>query len=143
MKIKHSKQWYFWVSKLVWAVGAILCFVPTAIVGYLKLPAIVTTRADTTLTGAAILVLACCAYPMLKIVFHLLKSPSAWFILSVVALLTTAIYFIPKTTVYALVVVFWVAACGNIVGAILFKVAAVLKERWKYCGQIELMGGKV
>lgn len=143
MKIKHSKSWYFWMSKAVWAVACLACFVPTAIAGYLKLPAIVTTRAETTLTVSAILVLACCAYPILKIVFHLLKSPSAWFVLLVIAGITTAVYFVPKTTIFALVVVFWVAAAGNIVGAILFKVSDVLKERWKYCGQIELMGGNV
>jgi hypothetical protein len=129
--MKHNASYYFWLHKGLWLAGLLLCVVPTAISGYLKLPAIVTTRAETTLTGAAMIVVACCAYPILKGVFWVLKSPSAWFIMLLLASVVTAFYYIPRETFAAMMVILWTAAIGNICGAVLFKISEIFEAKWK------------
>lgn len=142
MKITKSKEYYYRMYITFAVIGWIFCILPTLIVGYLKLPAIVVEKsADSTLTGGAILVIMCCAYPVLKGLFKLMKSPSAWFILWVVALISFALYNIPHDTLGAMVVIFFTAAVGNTVGAILFWLSRMMKEKCLLLGSI--VGGKV
>ena len=43
-------------------------------------------------------------------------------------------------TIRALTFVFAVAAVGNTLGAILFKISKDFDELWKYCGQVQITG---
>jgi hypothetical protein len=130
MTIGKSKEWYNRAHIITWVLAWFFCIVPTAITGYLELPQIVSVKdSATTLTGSAIVVIACCAYPILKGVLKMLKSPSAWLILWCIALITFALYNIPHNTLGAMVVIFFVAAIGNSIGAILFLVSKKFKEK--------------
>lgn len=133
MTITKNKEWYYRAYIITFIIAWAFCIVPTAIAGYIKLPAIVLVKnaeTTTTLTGSAIIVLACCAYPLLKGLFKILKSPSAWLILWIVAIISFLLYKIPNETLGAMVVIFFVAAVGNSVGAILFWLAKTFKEKW-------------
>ena len=142
MKITKSKEFYYRAHIITLLLAWVLCIVPTLIAGYIKLPAIVVERsADSTLTGGAIVVLACCAYPILKGLLKMLKSPSAWLILWIVALISFALYSIPHETLGAMVVIFFTAAIGNTVGAILFWVSKTMKEKCLLLGTLALSNG--
>lgn len=140
MKITKSKEWYLWAKRVSWICAWLFCIVPTAVVGIIKLPAIVAPQPEQTLTGSAIVVIACCAYPVLKGFFRYFKNPSAWFIMWIVALITFALYRISRETLGAMVWIFFAAAIGNSIGAILFKLADNFNEKWKFCGEITLKG---
>lgn len=140
MKITHTKEWYYHAKIITWIVAWICCIVPTAIMGAIKLPLVVTKQAEETLTGSAIIVLACCAYPLLKGLLKLLKSPSAWLIMWVVTVVTGLMYSVPHETLGAIFDVFLMSAIGNSVGAILFWLSRCFDEKWKYCGQINIGG---
>lgn len=136
MKITKSKEWYYRAKCFTWLIAWICCVVPTAIVGAINLPLVVTKQAEETLTGSAIIVLACCAYPLLKGILKLLKSPSAWLIMWIVTAITYAMWVVPHETLGAVLGVFTAAAIGNSVGAILFWFSRQFDEKWKFCGQI-------
>lgn len=130
MKITKCKEFYYRMHILTRILALLFCFLPTLIVGYIKLPAIVVVKsAEETLTGCAIVVLACCAYPILKGLLKALKSPSAWLIMWIVALISFALYKIPHATLGAMVVVFFTAAIGNTLGALLFWGSRMMKEK--------------
>lgn len=132
MKITKSKEWYYWASKIVWLTAWFFCIVPTVITGIIKLPLFATKEASTTLTGSFMLVLVCAAYPLIKGILTLLKSPSAWFILWLLFGVTFMLYNIERTTLEAMVIVFLVAAIGNTIGAILFWLSKQFLEKWKF-----------
>ena len=136
MKVTRSKEWYYRAKVITWIVAWICCIVPTAIIGAVKLPLVVTKQAEETLTGSAIIVLACCAYPLLKGLLKMLKSPSAWLIMWIVTIVTGLMYSIPHETLDAILDVFIAASVGNSVGAILFWLSKRFDEKWKFCGQI-------
>ena len=136
MKVTRSKEWYYRAKVITWIVAWICCIVPTAIIGAVKLPLVVTKQAEETLTGSAIIVLACCAYPLLKGLLKMLKSPSAWLIMWIVTIVTGLMYSIPHETLDAILDVFIAASIGNSVGAILFWLSKRFDEKWKFCGQI-------
>jgi hypothetical protein len=141
MRVTKTKEWYYTASKILFVVAWLLCILPTFIAGWIKLPKIVTTKSETTLTGTAIIVLACCAYPLLKGVLKMLKSPSAWLILWIVALITSALYQIPHDTLGAMVAVFFTAAIGNSLGAILFWLSKEFEKKCLLIGQMTIIGG--
>lgn len=136
MKITKTKEWYYRAKIITWIVAWICCVVPTAIVGGVKLPLVVSKEATETLTGSAIIVLICCAYPILKGLLKMLKSPSAWLILWIATVITWGMYSVPHQTLGAVLDVFLAAAIGNSVGAFLFWLSKKFDEKWKYCGQI-------
>ena len=130
MKITKSPEWYYTAHWILFFTAWVCCIIPTLIVGYVKLPKIVVeTSAGKTLTGSAIVVLACAAYPLLKGILKLFKSPSAWLILWILAGITYLLYKVPHATVEAMAIVFFVAAIGNTVGAILFSVSKVMEKK--------------
>lgn len=141
MKITRSKEWYYRARIIVRVCAWLCCVLLPLTVGAIKLPKIVTEQPSQTLTGSAVMVIACCAYPILKGFFQLFKNPSAWFISWVLALTSLALYQLSRETLNALVWVFFAAAIGNSIGAILFKLSDIYGEKWKYCGQIEVIGG--
>lgn len=143
MKITKSKEWYYWAHMITTGVAWAFCIVPTLVAGYWQLPAIVSTKNETTLTGGAIVVIACCAYPILKGLLKALKSPSAWLILWIVAILTWGLYSISRETLGAMVVIFFTAAIGNSIGAVLFCLSRQFERKWVFCGQITVMNGGV
>ena len=132
MKVTKSKEWYYWASKIAWITALMLCVIPTVITGAIKLPLFVTNDASTTLTGSFILVLVCAAYPIIKGLLQLLKSPSAWLILWLLFGVTFLLYNIEHATMGAIVVVLLVAAIGNTMGAILFAISKAWLEKWKF-----------
>ena len=132
MKVTKSKEWYYWASKIAWITAWVLCVIPTVITGVIKLPLFATKDASTTLTGSFMLVLVCAAYPIIKGILKLLKSPSAWFILWLLFGVTFLIYNIERTTLEAMVVILLVAAIGNTLGAILFAISKAWLEKWKF-----------
>ena len=60
----------------------------------------------------------------------MLKSPSAWFILWLLFGVTFLLYNIEHSTLEAMVLILFVAAVGNTVGAVLFHLSKVFKEKW-------------
>lgn len=132
---EKSKNWYYRAYIITAIIAWILCILPTAIAGYIKLPQIVAIKnvestTETVLTGSAIVVLICCAYPLLKGVLKAFKSPSAYLILWIIFFMSLLLYKIPHETLGAFVLVFCVAAIGNTVGAILFFISKKFKEKW-------------
>ena len=85
MKITKSKEWYYWASIITQGLAWIFCVAPTLISGLINLPLIVSKQAEETLSGGAIVVIVCGAYPILKGLLKALKSPSAWLILWIMA----------------------------------------------------------
>jgi hypothetical protein len=118
----------------------VFCVVPTVITGLVKLPVIATKNAESTLTGSFTLVLVCAAYPLFKGLIKLFKSPSAPMIMWILFAVAFLLYKISQETLKAMVLIFFVAAIGNTIGAILFYCSKVFNEKWKYCGQIEMIG---
>ncbi len=137
MKTTKSREWYYWAYVLTTAAAWIFCVVPTLIAGLIKLPATVTKEAETTLTGSFTLMLIIAAYPLLKGILKMFKSPSAWLIIWIVTGLTFLLWQIPRETIGAMFVVLLVAAIGNSVGAILFWLGQQFAEKWRYFGSIE------
>jgi fucose 4-O-acetylase-like acetyltransferase len=142
MKITKNKDWYkrawFITSALAW----FMCTVPTIIAGFLKLPKIVVTHeAEQTLSGAFIFVIICAAYPIFKGLLKYMKSPSAWLILWILTGFLFLFLQIPKDSLRAVYIVTFTAAIGNSIGAVLFFLAKHFKEKWKFCGEMKLIGG--
>ena len=141
MKITQSKEWYG-KAKIITKFSAwLFCVIPTLIIAGIRLPSIVTEQPTQTLTGSGVIVIACLAYPIMKGFFKYFKNPSAWFIMWVLALTSLALYNLTRETLNALVWVFFAAAIGNSIGAILFKLSDIYAEKWKYVSQIEIIGG--
>ena len=140
MKITRSKEWYYRAYILTSIAAWICCILPTLIAGLVKFPIVATKSATNTLTGSFTIVLACAAYPLLKGLLKMLKSPSAWLILWIVTGITFLLYKISHETLGALLVVFFIAALGNSVGAVLFFLSRKCKEKWAFCGQIQIVG---
>ena len=49
------------------------------------------------------------------------------------------VYNVSHETLGALLVVVFVGALGNSIGAILFFVSRKSKEKWKYCGEVNVV----
>ena len=117
---------------LAWA----FCIIPTLIAGVIKLPVIATKNAETTLTGSFTVVLIACVYPLYKGLIKLLKSPSAPVIMWILFGVTYLLCKIAQETLKAMVLIFFVAAVANTIGAALFLVAKMFKMKWAYYGQV-------
>ena len=141
MKIKHSKEWYFKAKfVLCWAAMA-LCILPSLIAAIVKLPNIVVTKnAESTLSGVFAAAIICAALPLYKAIIKLVKSPNAAVICWVLFALMSLVNSMTAETIRALTFVFAVAAVGNTLGAILFKISKDFDELWKYCGQVQITG---
>ena len=132
MKITKSKEWYYWAYIVTLGAAWIFCVAPTVITGIIKLPLFATKEASTTLTGSFTLVLVCAAYPLLKGLLKMLKSPSAWFILWLLFVVAFLLYNIEHATLGAVTLVLFVAAVGNTIGAVLFWLSKMFKEKWMF-----------
>ena len=130
MTLTKSKEWYYWAHIITRVCAWVCCIVPTVIAGLAKLPLFATNEASTTLTGSFMLVLVCAAYPLLKGLLQMLKSPSAWLILWLLFGVSFMLYNIEHATLGAMVTVLFVAAIGNTIGAVLFWLEKRFKERW-------------
>ena len=136
-KITKSKAWY-WRAYLLTSIAAwVFCIVPTLLAGVFKLPVIATKNAETTLTGSFTIVLIACIYPLYKGLIKLLKSPSAPVIMWILFGVTYLLYKISQQTLKAMVLVFFVAAVGNTIGAGLFLLSKISKTKWEFYGQAE------
>lgn len=136
-KITKSKSWYWRAYLLTGALAWVFCIIPTLIAGVIKLPEIATKNAETTLTGSFTVVLIACVYPLYKGLIKLLKSPSAPVIMWIVFGVTYLLYKISQETLKAMVVIFFVAAVANTIGAGLFLLAKTFKTKWAFYGQAE------
>ena len=141
MKITKSKEWYYWAYILTAVAAWVFCVVPTVITGLVKLPVIATKNAESTLTGSFTLVLVCAAYPLFKGLIKLFKSPSAPMIMWILFAVAFLLYKISQETLKAMVLIFFVAAIGNTIGAFLFFLSRSFEKKWKFCGEIQLKGG--
>lgn len=141
MRITKSKTWYYNAFVIATLLAWVMCVVPTLIAGFIKLPIIVTKKAESTLTGSFTVMLICAVYPLYKGILKLFKSPSAWMITWILWGVSFLLYKIPHATLGALVVVFLVAAIGNTIGAILFWLGNKCKEKYLYCASLEIHGG--
>lgn len=139
MKITRSKEWYAKARIATRVCAWLCCVIPTALIALLKIPSIFTEQPTQTLTGSGIIVIACLAYPIMKGFLMIFKNPSAWLIMWVLAITSLALYNLSRETLNALVWVFFAAAIGNSAGAILFKLSEIYTEKWKFCGQIQVV----
>lgn len=137
MKITKDKAWYqkaYYVARvLAW----VFCILPTLIAGLAFVPVIATKNAETTLTGSFTVVLVCCIYPLYKGVVKLIKSPSAPLIMWVLFFCCLLLYKLASTTLAAMCVIFFVAALGNTIGAVLFYLAKKFKEKFLFLSNIK------
>lgn len=129
MKITKDKKWYQKAFLITTAMAWVFCVLPTLIAGMAYLPEIATRNAENTLTGSFTVVLICCIYPLYKGIVKLIKSPSAPLIMWILFFITLMIYRLAQTTLAAMVVIFFVAAMGNTIGAVLFFVARKFKTK--------------
>lgn len=132
MKITKSKRFYYWAWIIAYVVAWVACVLPALIAGVINLPIVAVKEAETTLTGSFIIVIAVCAYPIIKGVLKALKSPSAWLILWICTGLIFALYKVPHETLGAMCTVFFCAAIGNTVGAILFWLSKKFKQKYGF-----------
>ena len=135
-KITKSKAWYWRAYIITGAVAWAFCIIPTLIAGILKLPVIATKNAETTLTGSFTVVLIAGIYPLYKGLIKLLKSPSAPVIMWILFGVTYLLYKISHETLKAMLVIFFVAAVGNTIGAGLFLLAKVFKAKWIFYDKV-------
>lgn len=142
MKITKSKEWYWNAYLIVTALAWVFCIVPTLIAGVVKLPVIATKNAESTLSGSFTIVLICGIYPLYKGLVKLIKSPSApvimWFLFGITFLL----YKISHETLGAMVTIFFVAAVGNTIGALLFFISSKFKEKAMFLNHMPLNENK-
>lgn len=141
-KITKSKAWYWRAYIITCAFAWVFCIMPTLIAGYLKLPVIATKNAESTLTGSFTVVLISCIYPLYKGAIKLVKSPSAPVIMWVLFAVTYLLYKISRQTLGAMVLVFFIAAVGNTIGAALFLLAKTFKTKWAFYGQVPSTQGE-
>lgn len=132
MKITKTKRFYYWAWHIANILAWAACVLPALIAGVSNLPIVAVKEADTTLTGSFLIVIAVCAYPIMKGVLKALKSPSAWLILWIITALLFCVYKIPHDTLGAMCIVFFSAAMGNSVGAVLFYLSEKFKEKYLF-----------
>ena len=132
MKITKSKRFYYWAWHIACVLAWGACILPALIAGICNLPIVAVKEAETTLTGSFLIVIAVCAYPIMKGVLKALKSPSAWLILWIITALLFCVYKIPHDTLGAMCTVFFTAAIGNSVGAVLFYLSKKFKEKYVF-----------
>jgi hypothetical protein len=139
MKITRSKAWYAKSWKLCYALAWAMCILPTLIISVAVLPKIVITESATqTLSGTFILAIICAAYPIFKGLLKYMKSPSAWLILWILTAFTYVLLKISHQSLTNVFIVLLTAAIGNTFGALLFFAARVFKEKWKFCGEVNI-----
>lgn len=141
-KITKSKAWYWRAYIITCALAWGFCIIPTLIAGVLKLPIIATKNAESTLTGSFTIVVIACIYPLYKGVMCLIKSPSAPVIMWIIFAVTFLLYKISHETLGAMVLIFFVAAVGNTIGAALFLLAKTFKTKWAFYGQVPSTQGE-
>lgn len=137
-KVRHNKEWYYWAKIIAYGVGLMFCIAPTLIAGIIKLPLITKTTAESTLSGVFIICLICAALPLYKALLKIIKTPNAAVICWILFALMLFIDMMSKETINGLKTVFMIAAIGNTLGAICFKISAEFAEIWKYCGQVNI-----
>ena len=138
MKITKDKDWYYRAYILTAITAWIFCFFPTIIAAFVELPVFVHKEAETTLTGTFALAVICAAYPLIKGFLQYMKSPSAPVLMWVVFFVLLMLYRLPQPSLKAILVVIGVGAVGNTIGAILFKLSKIFKEKWQFCGEVSL-----
>ena len=138
IKIKRSKEWYYWARLISYWLGIGFCVIPTLIAAGIELPVIVVKEADSTLSGVFVVAIVAAALPLYKALVKLLKSPSAavicWILFGLMALVNS----MEPKTIHGLTVVFLWASIGNTLGAICFKLSKEWENIWQHCGQVEL-----
>lgn len=139
MTFKHSKKWYFWMRNLLWAVGGLFAVLPALISAIINFPVMVTSNGESTLSMffvfALLIALVVVMWGMGK-AFKNNTYVTVVVVLAVITALFVGIYFMEKETILGFA---WVAGCaavGNLIACILFKVAAMLDEQYKNCGEI-------
>lgn len=138
MKITKDKDWYYRAYILTAIVAWIFCFFPTIVAAFIELPLFVQKDAETTLTGTFALALICAAYPLIKGFLQYMKSPSAPVLLWLIFFVLTMLYRLPQPSLKAIIIVIGVGAVGNTIGAVLFKLSKIFKEKWQFCGEVSL-----
>lgn len=141
MNIRHDKEWYYRAYIIAYIVGMILCIVPTLAAGISELPLIANKDATSTLSGVFVVVLIAAAFPLYKAFIKLLKSPSIAVICWILFALLALVGKMTAETLHGLTIVFLWAAIGNTLGVLAFRLSAMWKEKWKYCGEVFLRGG--
>ena len=138
MKITKDKAWYYKAYIITALLAWVFCLFPTIVAAFIELPMFVHRDAETTLTGTFALAMICAAYPVIKGVLHYMKSPSAPVIMWALFIVLFMLYKLPQESLRAIVTVIGVAAVGNTIGAILFRIAKSFKEKWQFCGEVTL-----
>lgn len=139
MTLSKSKDWYWKAFIITSIIAWAVCVLPTLIVSLIILPKVVITESATqTLSGTFILAIVCAAYPIFKGLLKYLKSPSAWFILWVLTAFTYLFVKVPHQALVNVFIVLLTAAIGNTLGAICFFIAKTFKEKWKFCGEVNI-----
>ena len=132
MKITKSKEWYRRAHWIFYVSAWVACILPTLVAGIANLPLIATKNAESTLSGSFTVCLVMCIYPIYKGLVTLFKSPSAPVIMWILFILSFLLHKLAESALFAMVIVFGVAAVGNTIGAILFFVAKIFKQKYMF-----------
>lgn len=138
MAAVKSREYYAKAGWIFHLAGIVLCVLPTLIAAFFSFPKIVSTKTETTLSGCFLTCLIIAIYPLFKLLVTKLKSPSAavvtWIAFAVLSLISK----MNMDTINALKWVFFVAAIGNTVGLLLFKISAHMKEKALLVGSVKV-----
>ena len=139
MKITKTKEWYSKAWKISYALAWVLCVLPTLIVSVVILPKLVINESATsTLSGTFLLAIIVAAYPIFKGLLQYMKSPSAWLILWILTGFTYLFVSVSHQALFNVFIVLLTAAIGNTLGAVAFFVSRHFKEKWKFCGEVNI-----
>lgn len=138
--IKHSKRWYFWAKIICKGAGIACAFLPALISTLFMFPNIVVTETKSTISGVAVLAGLFALIPLISVFLKAIKTPSTSLVTVIILILLasvfTALYYAQESTRYGLMIVSLVAAISNVIAAVLFKVASMMDDLFKHCGEV-------
>ena len=106
-------------SLLLRALGLVLCVIPPAAATLCYFPVWRAEGGETLLSGTALLLLTLAAIPVYKLISAHLRSPAAY----TVWLIAFLLFLMLSSIAHEMVVISFVGFIGNLVGAILFRLA--------------------
>ena len=118
-KTKNSAR-----SLLLRALGLALCVIPPAAATLCYFPVWRAEGGETLLSGTALLLLTLAAIPIYKLISAHLRSPAAY----TVWLIAFLLFLMLSSIAHEMVVISFVGFIGNLVGAILFRLAGGRNE---------------
>ena len=146
MTVRHTKHWYFWAKVIAKILAVILCFLPALIATLEMFPEIVVKKPESTISGLFLSVLLISIFPLVFVLYKQVKTPSATmlctFMLIVLAVVFSLMYYAEESTRLGLMVVSITAALSNVISTVLFKLSAMWDDLYRHCGEVYINDGR-